>query len=38
MSGTHVHLWWISEVEFSEAGTVRRLECVCGAIDYEAST
>lgn len=34
MPPAHHHAWQIAEVEYSDEGSVRRLECGCGATDY----
>jgi len=33
----HAHEWRICEVEHLDCGALRRLECTCGAVDYETA-
>jgi hypothetical protein len=35
-SAQHRHVWQIAEIEYSDAGSVRRLACACGAIDFRS--
>ena len=32
----HAHSWRLMEMEYGRAGEVRRFECSCGEIDFEA--
>ncbi|HWU23887.1 MAG TPA: hypothetical protein VN088_20285 [Nocardioides sp.] len=31
---SHSHAWQLAEVEYADNGSVRRLECACGQVDY----
>lgn len=35
MRAGHHHTWQLAEVEYLDAGSVRRLECGCGEVDYQ---
>jgi hypothetical protein len=32
----HAHVWQLMELDFGTGGAVRRFECSCGAIDFDA--
>lgn len=36
VSPRHSHIWQLMELDFGAGGAVRRFECSCGAIDFDA--